>query len=359
MANLYGKQYSRAELLAHIGDISQIAGVRAGSLEDGFERGVRTAEVHTGSGFEFTVLVDRGLDIGWASYRGAALGWRSHTTTKGPQYFEPEGMGWLRGFMGGLMATCGLTYFGAPNTDEGKVLGIHGRASYTPATNFAYGGGWQGDEYEMWITGQLREASVFAENLVLQRRISSRLGRSQLSIEDTVTNEGYQTTPNMMLYHVNIGFPVLSPGSEFIAADEEVKPRDAAAAPGLGRHTKFEEPTPGYAEQVFYHHVRPDAQGFAQAAVVNRGYGGGQGLGVYVRYRAAELPHLVQWKMMGQGHYVCGVEPGSNLAGGRAEERATGRLVLLEPGQSRSYRVDIGVLGSGSEIDAFAAANRA
>jgi hypothetical protein len=133
-----------------------------------------------------------------------------------------------------------------------------------------------------------------------------------------------------------------------------VKPRDAAAQPGLGQHTSFQAPMPGYAEQVFYHRIRHDASGYAQAAVVNRAYCGGQGLGVYVRYRTAELPYLVQWKMMGQGTYVCGVEPSSNLLEGRGEERREGRLLLLEPGQSRSYCVELGVLASQAEIDAFA-----
>jgi hypothetical protein len=355
MATFFGQSYVRAELLSYVGDISQIAGVTAAELSDGFERGVRIAEVRSGSGFDFTVLIDRGMDIGPASFRGAALGWRSPTTAKAAAFFDPEGLGWLRGFHGGLMASGGLTYFGAPSTDEGQALGLHGRASYTPATNFAYGGAWQGDEYEIWVSGELREASVFGENLVLQRRISTRLGGAHLVIEDTVTNEGYQAAPNMMLYHCNLGFPVVSPQSEFLAASEEVKPRDAAAQPGLGQHTSFQAPEAGYAEQVFYHRVRPDARGYAQAAVVNRWYGGGQGLGVYVRYRVAELPYLFQWKMMGQGHYVCGVEPASNLAEGRGKERREGRLVMLEPGQSRSYWVEVGVLASQAEIDAFAA----
>ena len=60
--------------------MSQFAGVRLGELGDGFERGVRTVDVRTGSGFEFTVMADRGLDIGAASFCGAPLAWRSPTT---------------------------------------------------------------------------------------------------------------------------------------------------------------------------------------------------------------------------------------------------------------------------------------
>ncbi len=355
MATLFRTSYTRAELLQRIGDIGQLAGVRVGELGDGFERGGRVADFRTGSGLAFTVLVDRGLDIGWANFGGASLAWRSSAPAAAPAFFEPAGLGWLRGFYGGLVTTCGLTYLGAPVMDEGQALGLHGRASYIPATHFAYGGDWLGDDYEMWTAGQVREAAALVENVVLRRRISARLGESRLFIEDTVTNEGYQPVPHMLLYHCNFGFPIVSEQTELLAASAEVKPRDEAAAPGLADYHRFQPPTPGYQEQVFYHTLKADTLGQAQAALVNRTFGGGQGLGGYVRFALAELPRLVQWKMMGQGNYVCGLEPATNWVGGRATERAEGRLQFLAPGETRHYKLEIGVLTSQAEIDAFEA----
>jgi len=204
------------------------------------------------------------------------------------------------------------------------------------------------------VTGQMREASVFGENLVLKRRIASRLGTSRLSIEDCVTNEGFQSTPLMLLYHVNLGFPLMDEQSELLSNSMSVKPRDSVAAAGIGQYNRFQPPTPGYEAQVFYHTLKSDVEGYAKVALVNRTFGGGQGLGVYLRFPLTELPYLVQWKKMGQGHYVCGLEPSTNLVEGRAKERQEGRLKFLEPRESRLYRLEIGVLGSQSEIDAFA-----
>ena len=135
MVTLFGTSYTRDELLQRVGDISQFAGVRVGELGDGFERGVRTADFRTGSGFEFTVLVDRGMDITWAAYAGASLCWRSPTTAVGPAFYEPEGLGWLRGFHGGMVNTCGLDTIGVPITEDDEALGLHGRASFIPASN--------------------------------------------------------------------------------------------------------------------------------------------------------------------------------------------------------------------------------
>jgi cyclopropane fatty-acyl-phospholipid synthase-like methyltransferase len=43
-----------------------------------------------------------------------------------------------------------------------------------------------------------------------------------------------------------------------------------------------------------------------------------------VRYRQAELPCFIEWKMMGQGVYAVGLEPSTNWAGGRSHRRCSG-----------------------------------
>src|SRR5262249_49760068 len=158
MARLYGREWTRDELLQRVGDIQQIAGVRIVTLADGSERGVRAAEFRTGTGFQFTVLIDRGLDIAAAEYCGRPLAWRSLTSDAHPMYYEPEGLGWLRTFYGGLLVTCGLTFVGAPEVDRGQPQGLHGRVSHIPATNVWADGTWEGDNYRFWLRGKLREA---------------------------------------------------------------------------------------------------------------------------------------------------------------------------------------------------------
>lgn len=353
MAVLFGKTYPRDELSRKTGDLWQLGGVKPMVLDNGPERGVRIAQFRTGGGLNFAVLLDRGMDIGWAEYRGVPLAWQSATGPIAPAFFEPEGLGWLRGFHGGLVVTCGLTYAGAPCTDEGRELGLHGRISYIPARNVYCGGRWQGDEYLLWAQGEMREAVIFGENIALRRKIWSRLGEKRLFIDDVVTNEGYHTTPHMILYHINIGFPVVDASTELITSPAEVRPRDAVAAQGLDRYNRFEEPTPEYAEQVFYHDLTPDAEGFVRAALINPTFRGGEGVGVYVKYRKAELPYFIEWKQMGEGDYVVGMEPANCLVEGRDKDRAAGRLQFLKPGERREYQLEIGVLASAEEIEAF------
>ena len=122
------------------GDISQIAGVRLKTFADGAARGIRVADVETGSGFRFSVLIDRGMDIGPASWSGRPLDWESGTGAVHPALYDPAGVGWLRSFGGGLMIGCGLDNVGAACSDDGEDLGLHGRLSHTPAELTGCGG---------------------------------------------------------------------------------------------------------------------------------------------------------------------------------------------------------------------------
>ena len=84
MAKLFGREWTRRELARRVGRMSQLCGVRLGQLDDGSERGVRVADVWSGSGFAFTVVLDRGMDVAGASWQGQSLAWHSSTGVVAP-----------------------------------------------------------------------------------------------------------------------------------------------------------------------------------------------------------------------------------------------------------------------------------
>ena len=164
-------RYAKDELRRLVGGMAQLAGIRLVDLADGRVRGMRAAEVFTGSGFRFQVLVDRGLDLGAAEHAGRPLAWL-HPALGSPALREPRGIGWLRTFGGGLVTTCGLDHFGPPDP-EGEGYGLHGRASHLPAENLRVRQEWRGDEYVLEIEGETRQARLFGENLRLERRVDA------------------------------------------------------------------------------------------------------------------------------------------------------------------------------------------
>jgi hypothetical protein len=348
MPSLFGRSFRKEELRKLVGGVSQVAGIRLVDLADGRVRGMRAADVYTGSGFRFQVLVDRGLDVGAAEHAGRPLAFL-HPALATPSLQERQGLGWLRTFGGGLVTTCGLDHFGPPDP-EGEGYGLHGRASHLPAENVRVRQDWRGEDYVLEIEGETRQSRLFGENLRLERRISTRLGATSLVLDDRVTNEGFRPAPLAVLYHCNLGFPVVSPDSELLVRDRSVRPRDEAARAGLAGHLRFGPPQPGFAEQVFFHEPLPDAEGRAAAAVVNRG----PGFGAFVRWRAAELPVLAHWKMTGEGEYVCGLEPSTHaMRPTRREQRESGAMRELAPGESVSFQVEIGVLPDADAVEGF------
>ena len=346
MPTLFGRKIGKHDLLKRTGDLSQVAGIRMMTLADGAEQGVRIADVRTGSGLRYQVTLDRGMDISLAEYRGVPLAYRSPAGDVHPSLFDPVGRGWLKTFPGGLMTGCGMTYLGAPCTDGGVDLGLHGRLSHLQAGGVAASRHWEEDECVLSLSGSLRESTMFGENIVLTRSIESRLGCSFITLRDTVRNEGHARSPLMMLYHINAGWPLVDAGARLLLNGRSVIPRDPEAGAGLSEAGICSAPVPGFAEQVFYHDCLPDHEGFAAALLENRWLG----LALFVRFRHRELRRLIQWKMMGEGTYVMGIEPANCGVGGRESERRSGTLEFLDPGEERRFEVQIRVLDGEEEI---------
>jgi len=354
MVTIFGKKYSREDLLRRVGSLHQIVFARPFQFTDSVEKGVEGVHVHTGSGFSFVVLFDRGMDIGFAEYQGAPLAWISPTGYAAPSFFEPKGYGWLRGFYGGLLTTCGLTYAGAPCVDRGEELGLHGRASYTPASNHHVSYRWVGDDLFVDVNGEVREASVFGPNILLKRRITAKAGESKILIHDEVVNEGWDEQPFMMLYHFNVGFPVVDEGSKLVLTSTNYVPRDEEAWKEHESFDRFTAPVEGFREKVYFHDLATDPEGYAYAGIINQAFMGGRGIGVYLRYKKRQLHRFIEWKMMGEGTYVVGMEPANCLVLGRAKEREWGTLQYLKTGEKREIEIELGVLACAEEIESFA-----
>ncbi len=355
MTSLFGKNYSKQELLSRIGDMSQLAGVKPVELVNGNERGTRALEFTTGSGLSFTVLTDRGLDIFDAKFKGASLCWHSPAGPVAPGFYDPHHTGWLWSFPGGLVTTCGLSNVGTPQEKSEEAWGLHGRISNTPAKNVSFGADWENEDYILGAAGEIREARLFGPNLVLRRNIYARLGESKIWIKDEIENQGYEETPLMFLYHCNIGYPTLDKDTEFIAVIEDMEARDKIAEAGVDTFDTFADPVPDFKEQCFYIDHDIDQNGIVNTALINRHFNGNQGLGVYLTYSKKELPYFTQWKMTGQGAYVVGLEPGNCYPEGQHNAQKRNALTTLLPGSKATFNLEIGVLESNNEIRAFEA----
>ena len=346
-----GKVYTRAQVLERVGQIRQLGGTRHIVLDEGRAKGVSAIDVNTGSGFQFSILPDRGLDISAATYKGVNLVYQTPNGVSHPAYYEPQGSGWLRSFFGGLLTTCGLTYLGPPVRDGSHDLGLHGRYSTTPACQVSDRSHWKDDEYGIEVTGVVEESALFNEKVRLTRTIETHIGARFLTIHDVVENFGYQPAPFTILYHINPGFPLLDSGSELFFTSADNIAYDDNSAEHMDSMRTFSEPLSGFGEKNYLHTMLADDKGLGHVALVNRELNGG--LGLYVSFDVELLPYLSEWKMMGQGEYVVGIEPGNVPCLNRLELRERGELPMLAAGEIKEMHLEIGVLEGDEELGEF------
>ena len=331
--------------------MSQLAPMRRSVYREGRAEGVDEVEIATGSGFQFTVLPGRGMDISHASYKGIPLCWRTSVGDAAAAYYDPEGGEWHRTAFGGLMSTGGLSAMGSASVDQGKAFGHHGRASNIPASNVWADADWEGDQYRLWVRGKIAEAEALGTNLVLTREISTELGASHFTIRDRVENRTFARAEHMMLYHFNIGFPLLSADTRLLVNSEHIEPRGADSK--IERWDRFEPPQVGRPHQLFYHKLHADAAGKSHIVLAGmQDYGDGP-IAVYLSFTHETLPWFINWKSMIAGDYVTGIEPANAWVEGRAAEREAGRLRFLEAWESVEYEVEFGVLAGHQAINAF------
>lgn len=345
--------YDRDAVERRIGHPSQIGGLKPYTLTDGRANGIRAVDFRTTKGLEFTVLLDRGMDISEARYRGMSLCWRSPAGDVAPAFYDARGREWLRTFFGGLLSTCGLATAGASGEDDGEQLGIHGRIGASAAERVSLYEDWSmipPERPELKVVGHLREASLFGEHLEMRRTITADGDGAWLEVRDQVVNIGARKSPCMLLYHINLGFPLLDDGAELVTPATKVIPRDGPARDGKEDYARMHGPVDGYAEKVYFHTLQPGSDGHVTCALVNRRIG----LGLRLRFNTAELPCFTQWKMLGEREYTLGLEPANCLPLGRSAEREAGRLVELEVGERIEAGFEISVIEGADALDALA-----
>lgn len=344
---LYGGSWTKRELEARWARVENHLGVRKIRLTEGPEAGVELLWVRTGAGLSYFVNPSRALDIGLTEFWGVPLSWQSVTGEVHPAFFDPRGVEWLRTAPGGLLITCGLTQVGAPCQDGEEELGLHGRVHHTGARQVGVTAEWRGDEYEMTITGMVEQTRIFAENLRLRRTIHSQAGKNRIVIDDCVENAGFSPVPHMILYHFNFGFPLMSEQTLLRFPKGKVAARDKDVP--VAGFDRFEPPTIGYAERVYYHELGGSpagAQELAEVTLTNPRFpmaGREVALSVSLRWERNTLPRLVEWKMPAAGVYALGIEPANCHVEGRVAERERGTLVVLGPGEAKHYHLEFEV----------------
>jgi hypothetical protein len=329
-------------------------GVDWSAWPDGKSMGMSCLTIHTGT-MQTVILPWRGMGIWKSRVQDIEFGWQS--PVRGPVHpalvpiGDPSGIGWLEGF-DELLVRCGLLSNGAPEFDDaGRVrYPVHGRIANLPCHELYIEA--QPQLGFVDVVGKVIESRFLVYALELETRYRFYPGRNTIEIQDTVTNP--LTTPGSMqlLYHINLGQPVLQAGSRIVAALDRLAPRDDRASQGVATWNRCEAPQPGFREQVYYSTPMVDENDWAEALLTNHD----ASLGYSVQFDARTLPCLNFWKNTAgvEDGYVLGIEPASGFPNTKSFEERQGRVVKLQGGESRTFRLKLHALLHAAEVQRVA-----
>ncbi|MGD8195783.1 DUF4432 family protein [Herbiconiux sp. P18] len=292
----------------------------------------RVIETWVAGGFDLEVLPARGLDLGRASVGGIPVSWTSPVTDARP-LDHPTGEAWVQRFTGGLLVTCGVDNVG-PATD---TAGLHGSYSHRPAVDVRSRARAE-PRAEVRVHGAVEAVALFGPSLRVERRIVSdvdRAGRARVRIRDVVHNVGRLDAAVPMLYHLNLGAPLVVPGTRVDVGEATTVIREACDA--VPDHAVLPEPCEEVTEAVFSHTVAGDEE-MARASVTSP-----DGLRAEIAWSRATLPYLYQWVLPTKGRWALGIEPATAPIFGPDRDAPHAGAPVLAPGQSRRHELSIRV----------------
>jgi hypothetical protein len=332
MECLFDKEY----VSRYAGNTKQLFGIKSYTFDEGPEKGVKAFEIDTGVGLRFTVLPDRCLDIAYAQICYQNISYIAKPGIVSPYFYQPAGEEWLRNFGGGLLTTCGLNQVGIDDSGEG----LHGRIGNIPAFDVGHYEGWVDGQYEMMVTGKVRQAVLYGENVLLERRITAVAGGTSFKVLDTFTNGGRKEYPLLLLYHCNFGYPLLDKGTQMIADINHTVARDEGHVQDIEKATLYTEPRRNGDTQVFFHDLKADSNGYITVKMINRH----KKLGIWLKYPKSTLPCFAQWKNNAEQDYVTALEPCISLPIGCKENLKHSQCYWLAPGETFKTTLELGAI---------------
>lgn len=147
--------------------------------------------------------------------------------------------------------------------------------------------------------GVIKDETIFGRKLVLRREIEISKRENSFVIRDEMENTGDRVEPLEVLYHMNMGYPLLDEESIVKIPAKEVLPRNDHAAEDIDNCLQMEKPQAGYEERCYYHKFngKEGCASICQPKI---------GMELAITFDAENLDGFVEWKMMGVRDYVLG-----------------------------------------------------
>lgn len=267
-----------------ISNLAEVMSLTRYTLTEGEGRGLDVLDCNNGT-LRFLINLSRAGDIMQLYHRGENV---SFVSKNG---FTAKTGDFLSRFEGGMLYTCGLDSVGGR---EGYVLhGTHHLC--VPTLTRA-----EADASGIVIEMTMRESALFGKNLLFRRKITSKPLEETLHIEDTLTNEDVDSANYCLLYHINVGYPMLDEGGEVVCDLLSYEPRTPWAKENAQSMFHIDGATPQMEECCYFLKLATPKISLENPMRKKR---------FTLTYSGETLPEFVEWKSMASGDYALGLEP--------------------------------------------------
>lgn len=267
-----------------IGHAGQVCSAVRSLVTDGRAQGARLVHV-ANDRLHFVLAESNALDVLQLWHEGMNVGFLSRNGLyTGAGDFAQK-------FPAGFLYTCGLD---ATGVVEGRP--VHGRLHSVPAEIREM----RCDEAGVRIVGEMRDTALFGSDFRVTRTIETAAFSSRIEVTDTIENRAFRERPYAMLYHVNVGWPLVDVGAVVEADVVETLSRTPWSEAHRSSAFRVEPACDGMDEFCYFHTPRTP-----HAAVVN----GALKCRLDIAWSLETLPKLVEWKSRASGDYVIGLEP--------------------------------------------------
>lgn len=305
----------------YLANLDTVCGAAKFTFAEGKAKGMDCIIAYNGV-LNIYLVPDRGLDIYRLEYRGVNYAFISKNGEVNPSLMGSEGMKFMNAFPGGFLYTCGLNNCMGPDIINGVGVPQHGSYTYLPAENIVIRTFEKDASLYVEVVGTIRYSALFGANIEVKRTITLEYNQPRFTLKDEITNRSAAKDSYLIMYHHNIGYPLLNGNSDLWIDSTDVD--IFASGSDLGRITKFEYPQPRKKEEVFIHTI---GEGFKPHASLTNGKNK-----VVISWDSEKLPYMVQWKSMASQDYACGIEP-------TVSKYPEKKMVELESGQRHIYEL--------------------
>lgn len=272
-------------------------------VTDGRGNGARQIYVANGK-LNFVLSESNALDILRLWHEGMNVGFVS----KNGLYTGPADF--LGSFPAGMLYTCGLDAIGVVDGHP-----IHGRLHSIPAEIREL----KADECGVRVVAEIRDTALFGQNLVMTRTLTTAAGSNEIRIDDRIENRAFRPEKYCLLYHVNVGYPIMDVGARIVGDFVESKARTPWAEHEKATMLAVEPPADNMEETCYFHLTRD-----GRMSVENPTLG--------KRFTVeSDLHKFVQWKSRASGDFVIGLEPCTSWLDGELA------YAMIAPGESVAH----------------------